>query len=243
MAFSNNDTIIYPDEFNRVPDQLKAVSAPADPAEVAEANKIRAEYHLAIALNPYMVDITRGFRLAKNASVYIEVGTQDKGNIAWLARTKLSPGCTIIDIDMEDYPENDARIKAELAGRFDYHAIRGDCLSKDVLDKVKAILAGRQADLIFCDSHYTYAHTMTEFALYFPLVRSGGNLLFHDAQWPGDAASEWEEMRKPGKGLAVVALDRHYPAYAVFGPDRPLYRFSLIPEARHWGTLAIFPKT
>jgi predicted O-methyltransferase YrrM len=110
-----------------------------------------------------------------------------------------------------------------------------------VLDQVRAILNGRFADVIFCDSHYTYSHTLTEFTLYHPLVRPGGVLMFHDAQWPGDPAQTGETGLK-GKGIAVMELDRFYPAWMVVGPDTPLFR--PVPTeswAGHWGTLAVFP--
>lgn len=227
-----------------IPRCLESVNKPADPAEVEAANSVRSEYFYEGAPNPYMADITRAFRLAKGATVYIEVGTQDKGNIAWLSRNKLAPGATIIDIDFAEYPKHDRKIMDELTRRgFDYHPIRGDCLSAEVLNKVKQILGGREADLIFCDSHYTYDHTIKEFGLYFPLVKNGGFLFFHDAQWSGDPNGNWPEERKRGKGYAVAEIDQQYPAYAVFGPDTPLYRFRMPTSyPTYWGTLAIFPK-
>ncbi len=236
--------IRYPDRMTAVPRILDVANARAEEADVEQANAIRGEYYLDIAPNPYMVDVSRAFRLAAGAKVYIEVGTQDKGNIAWLARTKLAPGATIIDIDFETYPENDAKIRAELtAAGFDYHPLRGDCLSDEILSEVKRILDGRQADLIFCDSHYTYEHTMSEFSLYFPLVKSGGLLFFHDSIWSGDAGAEWPEMRKRGKGFAIADLDRYYPAYLVEGWDNPIRRFVMPPlDVTHWGTVTMFPK-
>ncbi len=236
--------IKYPARMTDVPRSLEVTNARADEADVDQAVAIRKEYFLDIAPNPYMVDVSRAFRLAKGATVYIEVGTQDKGNIAWLARTKLSPGATIIDIDFETYPENDAKIHAELTSAgFDYHPLRGDCLSEEILSKVHGILAGRQADLIFCDSHYTYEHTMTEFSLYFPLVKSGGFLFFHDSVWSGDTAAEWPEMHKRGKGFAIADLDHHYPAYLLEGWDNPVRRFTMPPlPVTYWGTVTMFPK-
>lgn len=224
---------------------LEVVNRPAEPRDVEEANAIRNEYYFEGAPNPYMVDITRGFRLAKGAKVYIEVGTQDKGNIAWLARTKLAPGATVIDIDFNIYPHHDKKIADEMVtGGFDYHALRGDCLSSKIVGEVRRILNDRKADLIFCDSHYTYDHTIKEFGLYFPFVKDGGFLFFHDAQWSGDPNGEWPEFRKRGKGYAVADLDKTHPAYAVFGPDTPVYRFKMPEQVpSYWGTLAIFPKT
>ncbi len=236
--------IKYPARMTDIPRSLEITNARADEADVEEAHAIRKEYFLDIAPNPYMVDVSRAFRLAKNAAVYIEVGTQDKGNIAWLARTKLKPGATVIDIDFETYPENDAKIQAELtAAGFDYHPLRGDCLSEEILTQVRDILAGRQADLIFCDSHYTYEHTMTEFSLYFPLVKSGGFLFFHDSVWSGDITTEWPEMHKRGKGFAIADLDRYYPAYLLEGWDTPVRRFTMPPLlVTYWGTVTMFPK-
>ncbi len=221
---------------------LRRCNEPLTPAEAQFANGVRKEYLHAGWPAPYMDDVARAFRLAEGAKVYIEVGTQDKGNIAWLARSKLRKGATIIDIDMIEYPDKDKKIADELAAaKFDYHPLRGDCLSDDILNRVRAILNGRSADAIFCDSHYTYAHTLTEFTLYRPLVRRGGFLLFHDSRWPGDPTRSGEEGKK-GKGLAIEQLDRFYPAWIVSGPDRPLYR--PIPDVGregYWGTLAVFP--
>ncbi len=229
-----------PPAFTEVPERLRRCNAPATAEEIREANSIRTEYVISGQSNPWMVDVVRAFRVAEGAKVYIEVGTQDKGNIAWLARTKLAKGATIIDVDMLDYPENDAKIRKELAADFDYHWIRGDCLSDAVLGQVREILSGRGADVIFCDSHYTYQHTMTEFTLYHPLLRSGGFLLFHDAEWPGDPSAQGEVGEK-GKGLAIQQLDRFYPAWMVSGEDTPLYRPLPIPgKTGHWATLAIF---
>ena len=233
--------ILLPPAFTEAPKRLQICNTPASDEEIASAEAVRAEYALPGADKAYMQDVVRAFRVAEGARVYIEVGTQDKGNIAWMARHKLAKGATIIDIDMLDYPQADARIKNELSGEFDYHAIRGDCLGEKVLSEVKRILQGRAADVIFCDSHYTFEHTLTEFTLYYPLVRRDGFLLFHNSQWPGDAQQSGE-MGKRGKGYAIQELDRFYPAWVVVGRAKPIHR--PIPLARfqgHWGTLAIFP--
>ena len=230
-----------PARFLDIPAAIAVCNAPATPGETSMAHSVRREYVIPSVGAPYIDDIVRAFRLAAGAGVYIEVGTQDKGNIAWMARTFLRPGATIIDIDMVDYPDNDERIRAELSSRFDYHAIRGNCLSDETLAKVKAILAGRGADIIFCDSHYTYAHTMTEFGIYYPLVRQGGFLLFHDAQWPGDPSQDGE-FGQQGKALAIAQLDRFYSAYMVQGPDTPVHRpVPTVSRNGNWGSLAIFP--
>lgn len=233
-------TLKLPAAFTAVPDPLLKCNLPASDIELQQADSVRKEYLISRAPQPYMADIVRGFRLAEGAKVYVEVGSQDKGNIAWLARTKLGIGATIIDIDFNDYPANDRKIAAELADNFDYHSIRGDCLADETIEKLKAILAGRKADIIFCDSFYTYAHTIHEFSLYFPLVRHGGHLLFHDAQWRGNPSLAGSEGEK-GKALAIEQLDRFYPAYMVVGSDTPLHRPLPTPHrGGNWGSLAVF---
>jgi predicted O-methyltransferase YrrM len=231
-----------PSAFTNIPEVLRCCNARSTVAEIETANRMRKEYLLPDQSSPYMEDVVRAFRVAQGAKVYIEVGTQDRGNIAWLARTKLARGATIIDIDSMEYADNERKLRNELeASEFDYHSIRGDCLSDEVLAKVRAILNGRAADVIFCDSHYTYAHTLTEFTLYQPLCRKGGVLLFHDAQWPGNPTRDGEEGQK-GKGLAIEQLDRFYPAWMVVGPDTPLHRaLPIVSREGHWGTLAMFP--
>jgi hypothetical protein len=236
-----------PKAFTEVPESLRCCNAPTTHEELALADSVRKEYLMPGTANtsstpPFMLDVCRAFRVAKGAKVYVEIGTQDKGNIAWVARTKLSSGATIIDIDMLDYPEHDKKIAAELGSDFDYHSIRGDCLSKHVLDQVKAILNGRSADVIFGDSHYTYEHTLAEFSLYYPLVKQGGFMMFHDSEWVGGDHKVGGEFAKKGKGLAIMQLDRFYPAWTVFGADRPLHRpLPTVSHDSHWGTLAIFP--
>lgn len=242
MTNGNDPPLKLPPAFTEAPEALQRCNEPATRAEIDLANSVRQEYLHSGWPTPYMDDVVRAFRLAAGAKVYIEVGTQDKGNIAWVARTKLAKNATIIDIDIAEYPDNDRKISEELAAaQFDYHPLRGDCLSEGILNRVREILNGRAADIIFCDSHYTYKHTLTEFTLYRPLVRKGGFLFFHDAQWPGDPARDGEEA-KPGKGSAIEQLDRFYPCWIVSGPDAPLYRpLPFAHTAGLWGTLAVFP--
>jgi hypothetical protein len=114
-----------PAAFTAVPRALDVCNAPATAEEMQIASSVRRECVIPGWGEPYMEDVVRAFRLAKGAKVYIEVGTQDKGNIAWLARTQLAPGATIIDIDLVDYPANDVKIRDEMRERgFDYHAVR-----------------------------------------------------------------------------------------------------------------------
>jgi cephalosporin hydroxylase len=117
----------------------------------------------------------------------------------------------------------------------DYHAITGDSIALETLAQVKAALGPRQADAIFCDSSHMYNHTLAEFDLYFPLVKSGGVLMYHDCFWEGNEVDK-------GKCQAMEAIDRLIPVYCVYTTE-PVHRFRARSEKGDvWGGVAIIIK-
>lgn len=56
--------------------------------------------------------------------------------------------------------------------------IRGD--SKESVDQVKEILGDRWLDLLFIDGDHAFTGVSTDYAIYAPLVRPGGFIVFHD---------------------------------------------------------------
>lgn len=209
------------------------MNAPATDNEISHAISVRRRFELETWQNPYMVDICRAFRLAAGAGVYIEVGTRDKGNLAWVA-PMLAPGATMIDIDIDRFDESERRLRDELTD-VDYHVVTGDSLGPGTLKKVKNALGERKADLIFCDSSHMFAHTLSEFDLYFPLLKSGGVLMYHDCFFEGN------ETHK-GKMQAMQALDRFIPVYCVY-MNEPVHRYLPRPEKTDvWGGVSILIK-
>jgi predicted O-methyltransferase YrrM len=223
-----------PTIFRQIPECLRVIDEPIDPSELSQANSVRKRFEMDDCRDPYMVDIVRAFRVVEGANVYIEVGTRDKGNIAWLSK-KLAPNATVIDVDLDRFDEAERKLRNELVA-IDYHCITGNSISSSTLKQINAVLNGRKADAIFCDSSHMYEHALAEFELYLPLLRSGGVLLFHDCFWEGN------EMGK-GKCQAMQAIDRFTPVYTVLERE-PVHRFIPHPSKGDvWGGVSIIIKS
>lgn len=225
---------MVPSIFRRsLPASLLCIDAEVHQSELDIATSIRKRYEQPDWPEPYMVDVIRAFRVLAGQNVYIEVGTRDKGNLAWVA-SKLPPSATIIDIDIGRFDDAERMLREEVSPR-EYHCIMGDCISPQTLLEVRTALRGRQADVVFCDSSHMYDHSLAEFDLYFPLLRPGGYLMFHDAFWEGNS-------RHKGKAQAMQQLDRMLPVYCVF-MNEPIHRF--LPRAEKtdvWGGISIIMK-
>jgi cephalosporin hydroxylase len=220
--------------FRKIPKPLNIVNAPATAEELAVADGIRRPYTIAGQTMDYMVDIVRAFRLAKGKGTYVEVGTRNRGNIAYTA-TLLKKNPIIVDIDIERIPANEAMIASELSGKAKYTFIHGDSIAPQTVAQVKAAVGSKGADIIFCDSSHMYNHTLSEFDCYFSLVRPGGYLMYHDALWEGNTTDK-------GKHQALLAIDRYVPVYVVH-QNFPVCRIhSHSSKGDVWGTVAIIPK-
>ena len=79
----------YSEEFlTNLPSWLDRAKAPASQEEIDGALEIRRQFLFDSSVDsaPYVTDIVRAFRLVEKASLYIEVGTFDKGNLAYTSR-------------------------------------------------------------------------------------------------------------------------------------------------------------
>jgi predicted O-methyltransferase YrrM len=163
-----------------------------------------------------MLDLVRAFRLLTGARCYIEVGTFDKGNLAYAARL-LAPDATLIDVDIEARPERSARLAEELGPDQILETVVGDSSDEQTLARVREILKGREADAVFIDADHCAHSVFADYAAYAPLVRPGGWVLFHDVYWNGDETTF-------GTATALAQIDRFSPIHVVFGND-PVHRF------------------
>jgi hypothetical protein len=206
-----------PFPFLDIPEPLKATVPPSTPAEVNSALAVRRSFNLPGWPDPYLNDVVRAFRLAQGKRAYVEVGSRDKGNVAWLARHALASDATIVDIDIDPYPDQEKKLKSYLKPKQSYHPITGSCLDSAVIDKVKNAIGPRGADIIFCDTQHTFQHTLAEFDAYYPLVARDGLLIFHDCYFENNGQAV------KGKSLGLAQLDRLLPVYVVFA-DEPTHR-------------------
>src|SRR5215471_9954879 len=87
----------------QVPSRLRPAFDPASQDELAKAYQIRDPFLLPGDPRPYMNDVVRAMRLVKGARSYIEVGTYDKGCLAYVA-SLLHPEAVIVDVDLDARP-------------------------------------------------------------------------------------------------------------------------------------------
>lgn len=116
----------------------------------------------------------------------LEIGTNYGGTLLLLCNLS-SPKAKIISVDLPSgqfgggYP----RRKIPLFRKFcksgqQLHLIRADSHSQETKERVLRILQGDLLDYLFLDGDHTYQGVRRDFAMYAPLVRSGGIIALHD---------------------------------------------------------------
>ena len=225
-----------PSSFRKIPTSLSVTDKPSTVNELSAALNVRREFNLPGAPEPYLNDIVRVFRLAKGKKTYVEVGTRDKGNIAWLARDVLANDAVIVDIDVESYPGQERKLRASLQPKQQYHCLTGNSIDIATVNIVKKIVGDRGADVIFCDTLHTFQHTLSEFDAYYPILADGGVIIFHDCYFENNGSEP------KGKSIGLAQVDRMVPVYAVFA-DEPTHRH--LPRETNkpvWGGSAVIIK-
>lgn len=216
------------------PNWLTPVDTPASEEEVEHAKQVRADFFRDTNRNPYMVDIVRAFRLAKGASSYVEVGSRDKGNIAWASHI-LAPNAKILDIDLENDKVAEQRVRSYIPSTQQYLAIEGNSISHEISLAADEYIGKGSCDIIFIDSNHMYFHFLNEFDIFMEILRPGGFLLVHDVLWEGTSEQK-------GKALACELIDRHMPVYLV-NRNFPVTRyFRMQKNSPTWGGVGIIRK-
>lgn len=78
-----------------------------------------------------------------------------------------------------------------------FHAIVGDSIAPDIIDKVKFVAP--KVDFLFIDGGHDYEHVKSDFLNYGPLVRSGGLIVLHDIIHSSYGVYKlWSEFRRCG---------------------------------------------
>lgn len=82
---------------------------------------------------------------------------------------------------------------------------RWEFVNSEDLDFGAKLNGDRRWDLIFIDTSHIYAHTKKEIALFEPLVRPGGHLVFHDtSSFPEGVLKPINEFLRGRKGYTFV---------------------------------------
>ena len=104
----------------------------------------------------------------------LEIGVAE-GESLYLWSHLLDSDGLLIGIDAYDYIKWDkGKTKCKTV------LIVGNTFDQSTLDEAKTVLGGREIDFLRIDGGHDYAASKNDFDRYFPLVRNGGLVAFHD---------------------------------------------------------------
>jgi predicted O-methyltransferase YrrM len=232
---------VFATEFTTIPPQLQEMVRLPDDEELAHVLNIRQAFAFESEqqfLNSvdlwHFADYARAFRCLKEARCYIEIGTYDKGNLAYVS-TIMDDSAIIIDLDIERHEDQAERLLRALKPGQAYHQIVENSLVTQTADLVKQAMKHSNiaaADAIFIDGNHVAEAVLTDYALYSPFVRDGGLILFHDVHWSG--CDEYF-----GTSQAMEIIDKIRPVFVASG-RRPIYRFMpILRREAVWGGIGV----
>jgi cephalosporin hydroxylase len=151
----------------------------------------------------------------------LEIGTA-QGGVFWLLCRVATADATLISLDLppDERHSGGERTAIDLPAMRKQgqtiHVVHGSSHEASTLDRIVAILAGRQLDLLFIDGDHTYDGVRMDYEMYAPLVRPGRTIAFHDivpAPWPGCQVDRfWGEV-SANPSLASRAIVRDTPSH------------------------------
>ena len=143
-----------------------------------------------ITIKPAQIreEVTELLRILKNLKpkICLEIGTANGGTLFLWCRIA-ADDAMIISIDLPGgpfgggYPRWKIPIYKSFAKRGQkIYLIRADSHDQATLSEVRKILRERRIEFLFIDGDHTYEGVKRDFEMYFPLVREGGIVAFHD---------------------------------------------------------------
>jgi predicted O-methyltransferase YrrM len=116
----------------------------------------------------------------------VEVATAGGGTLLLWSRLA-HPEATIITLDLPggEFGGGSSYLRVPMFRRLGLpsqtiHLIRGDSHQPESLELTKRYLNGNPADYLFIDADHTADGVRADYAMYSPLVRTGGMIAFHD---------------------------------------------------------------
>jgi predicted O-methyltransferase YrrM len=116
----------------------------------------------------------------------VEVGTSGAGTLLIWTRI-VDPEATIVSVDLPGFPAGPgySLLRTPLLKRCplpgqNLQLVRANSQAPSTVEKVKRHLDGHQVDFLFIDADHSEAGVRADYALYSPLVRDGGLIMFHD---------------------------------------------------------------
>lgn len=116
----------------------------------------------------------------------LEIGTATGGTLFMFTRIAAKTADIIsIDLPFGRYGAGYLKYRVQLMKDFalanqKMHLLRLDSHQKATVDRLKNILNGELLDFLFIDGDHSYDGVKNDFENYYPLVRPGGIIAFHD---------------------------------------------------------------
>lgn len=114
-----------------------------------------------------------------DAMTVVEIGSAQGGNLFLLAQC-VSENALLVSVDRNPSSERLDALRGLFRSTQQVEFISGDSHDPTSKERVIDVLKGRPVDLLFIDGDHSYAGVKADFALYAPLVKSGGLVAFHD---------------------------------------------------------------
>ena len=144
----------------------------------------------------------------------MEIGTANGGTL--FAHCKLANNnATVISVDLPGgnfgggYPDWKIPLYNEFAkNNQKMHLIRASSHDQGTFELIKNILKEELLDYIFIDGDHTYNGVKKDFELYYPLVKVGGTIAFHDIALHKDSSCQvdkfWREIKSNYKHIEFL---------------------------------------
>jgi predicted O-methyltransferase YrrM len=148
----------------------------------------------------------------------LEIGTAAGGTLFMICRAA-ADDAKILSVDLPggDFGGGYEPLRVPIYRRFarrgqSIELLRADSHAVETVDRVRKIFEPIGGlDLAFVDGDHTCAGVERDFDLYWPLIRPGGMLAFHDvnpgdSRWGGDVPQFWRRIRDRGRAEELVEM-------------------------------------
>lgn len=161
-----------------------------------------------------VLSFLQGLIMGNNISKIVECGTNYgyATLLLGIMQKKMQNRNSLFTVDIEQFKTDFAKSWATRAGLGEYVKLHtGDSASPETAKEALNYLSG-EIELVFIDSSHVYSHTIRELETWYPLVKSGGFIVLHDANFyyhqqvmkamPQSgggvfrALTEWREIRR-----------------------------------------------
>lgn len=161
----------------------------------------------------------------------IEVGSANGGSSFLLASTMAEDGLLVcVDLPATPITGFAPRARTRLWRAFArkgqrVELVEADSHEQSTLDRVRTLLAGRPAEVLFIDGDHSYAGVKSDYEMYGPLVRDRGIVAFHDIV-PGPESAVggvprfWREVKPPDAEEFVHDWGQERCGFGVFRAAR-----------------------